>query len=269
MFTFLRKIRKSLIEPGSARKYLVYAIGEILLVMIGILLALQVNDWNEERKNRILEKYYLERIVEDLQADIDEMNKVVDRGYGQVSSAIQILSKMNVDVGEYINILGKGPNGFAKAALKRFPLDPTSFNNPNAPFGRHQHRLWAGQEVDLTIATYDELLNNGKLDVIKNLEIRQQIIYHYTNNLNMVDIQIHVTEARNNHRSFLLSHKIPTQHNMSFEEFMGALGDKKDYEVILKNYIWGVSFGLNLYRDTALFKTQELIGIIDEYLEKI
>ena len=49
MLTFLRKIRKSLIESGSARKYIIYATGEVLLVMIGILLALQVNNWNEKR----------------------------------------------------------------------------------------------------------------------------------------------------------------------------------------------------------------------------
>jgi hypothetical protein len=49
MLHFLRGIRRSLINTGATRKYLVYAVGEILLVMIGILLALQVNNWNEER----------------------------------------------------------------------------------------------------------------------------------------------------------------------------------------------------------------------------
>ena len=52
MLRFLRRIRRSLIEEGHLRKYLVYAIGEILLVMIGILLALQVNNWNERSKER-------------------------------------------------------------------------------------------------------------------------------------------------------------------------------------------------------------------------
>jgi hypothetical protein len=52
MFTFLRKIRLLLIESGSARKYLVYSIGEIALVVIGIVLALQINTWNEWRKER-------------------------------------------------------------------------------------------------------------------------------------------------------------------------------------------------------------------------
>ncbi|WP_445386462.1 DUF6090 family protein [Robiginitalea sp. IMCC44478] len=52
MLTLLRKIRISLIKTGSARKYLLYAVGEILLVVIGILIALQIDNWNEDRKDR-------------------------------------------------------------------------------------------------------------------------------------------------------------------------------------------------------------------------
>ena len=47
-----RKLRQSLLWNSNLKKYLLYAFGEILLVMIGILLALQVNNWNEERKER-------------------------------------------------------------------------------------------------------------------------------------------------------------------------------------------------------------------------
>jgi len=50
MLKFFRTIRKKLIEQDNVRKYLLYAIGEILLVVIGILIALQVNNWNEQRK---------------------------------------------------------------------------------------------------------------------------------------------------------------------------------------------------------------------------
>ena len=52
MYSFLSKIRRTLIGTGLSKKYFLYAIGEILLVMIGILLALQVNNWNEERAKR-------------------------------------------------------------------------------------------------------------------------------------------------------------------------------------------------------------------------
>jgi len=50
MLAFLRKIRRSLIDSRSGQKYLLYAIGEIVLVMTGILLALQVSNWNENKK---------------------------------------------------------------------------------------------------------------------------------------------------------------------------------------------------------------------------
>ena len=71
MLTFLRKIRKSLIESGSVRSYLLYAIGEIALVVLGILIALQINNWNEWRKDRILEKETLREIAENIEFNIE------------------------------------------------------------------------------------------------------------------------------------------------------------------------------------------------------
>ncbi|SKB88672.1 DUF6090 family protein, partial [Maribacter arcticus] len=50
MIKFFRKIRQQLLTENKFSKYLLYAIGEIVLVMVGILLALQVNNWNELRK---------------------------------------------------------------------------------------------------------------------------------------------------------------------------------------------------------------------------
>ena len=66
MLTFLRQVRKSLIDSGSTQRYFIYAIGEILLVMIGILLALQVNNWNEKREERINEYAYLIEMRENI-----------------------------------------------------------------------------------------------------------------------------------------------------------------------------------------------------------
>ena len=55
MIKLFRKIRKRLLTENKFSKYLVYAIGEILLVMIGILLAFQVDSWNDQRKRDLLE----------------------------------------------------------------------------------------------------------------------------------------------------------------------------------------------------------------------
>ena len=51
MIKFFRKIRQNMIKENKASKYLLYAIGEIVLVVKGILIALQINNWNEDKKN--------------------------------------------------------------------------------------------------------------------------------------------------------------------------------------------------------------------------
>jgi hypothetical protein len=59
----LQKIRNQ--QASSVKKYLKYAIGELLLLVFGILIALQVNNWNVERQNNAMYKVYLESILED------------------------------------------------------------------------------------------------------------------------------------------------------------------------------------------------------------
>ncbi len=66
MIKFFRKIRQQLLEENRFSKYLLYAIGEIVLVVVGILIALQLDNWNENSKNATKEKEYLYGLQEDL-----------------------------------------------------------------------------------------------------------------------------------------------------------------------------------------------------------
>ena len=80
MIAFFRKIRRTLVESRSKRTYIYYGVSEILLVMIGILLALQVNNWNQNRLETKTEYSYLLRLIEDLQTDtriLEEMTTYV------------------------------------------------------------------------------------------------------------------------------------------------------------------------------------------------
>jgi hypothetical protein len=64
-------------EKNKTGKYLKYAIGEIILVVIGILIALQINNWNENRKNNFVELKILESLDNDLKTDIHNMQGMI------------------------------------------------------------------------------------------------------------------------------------------------------------------------------------------------
>ena len=90
MLAFLRKIRKSLVESGSARKYILYAIGEIALVVIGILIALQINNWNEQKKAYKFEDNLLLELRKSIEYDYSNIEEVLI-GNNVSKSSCQIL----------------------------------------------------------------------------------------------------------------------------------------------------------------------------------
>ena len=92
MLHFFRRIRKKLLGEGDLSKYVLYAIGEVLLVMIGILLALQVNNWNEFRKDRREEAKIIQNIAADLRIDtayLSGRKHIFQQEYAALRSFIQ------------------------------------------------------------------------------------------------------------------------------------------------------------------------------------
>lgn len=78
MIKFFRQIRQRLLSDKKFSKYLLYAVGEIVLVVIGILIALQLNDWNDHRKQLKLENEYYCRLLEDATLDEEQIQSLLD-----------------------------------------------------------------------------------------------------------------------------------------------------------------------------------------------
>lgn len=82
MIKFFRKIRKRLLDEGKTNKYIKYAIGEIVLVVIGILIALQINNWNEGRLEDNREKITIQNLNTEFREnlrDLDSINTTLKR----------------------------------------------------------------------------------------------------------------------------------------------------------------------------------------------
>jgi hypothetical protein len=130
MINFFRKIRESLLAGNKFSKYLLYAIGEIFLVVIGILIAIQLNNWNEDQKLQKLEKEYYCRLLEDVLQDNEQINELKGLAHDRLiasNRAIRLLLEPDaskVDVGTEIYLSTKAiysdfkPNNSAFEDLK-------------------------------------------------------------------------------------------------------------------------------------------------------
>ncbi len=79
MIKFFRKIRYDLMNQNKTSKYLKYAIGEIILVVIGILIALQINNWNEKQKLDSKTQDYYAQLLDDLNSDIMAAKQTIEK----------------------------------------------------------------------------------------------------------------------------------------------------------------------------------------------
>lgn len=157
MIKLLRNIRHRLIESGSLRKYLVYALGEIVLVVIGILIALQINNWNEEHKVRQSIQVYLQNLKENITDDRSNM-------YMTRTSAL-----FRYHSGQYlIRLAGYKPYHPEPDGHINYPWEPNRIWNDTLPTGYNQAFiglafLWTHRIAisNLNTGTVEELKNTG------------------------------------------------------------------------------------------------------------
>ena len=123
-----------------AGKYFKYAIGEIILVMIGILLALQVNNWNTTKNEKNESIQFTNRLIKEVESNLIIIELEITKEQSQVNSSNKILSMFNMD-SEQLN---------AKT------LDSLIFN------------VMSTNNIDINIGTLTEGLNTGKIALIQS-----------------------------------------------------------------------------------------------------
>ncbi|MBD0832416.1 DUF6090 family protein [Aestuariibaculum sediminum] len=107
MIKFFKNFRKTLINEGKTTKYFKYAIGEIVLVVIGILIALQINNWNENRLTKIVKSNYLKQIKAELILDVTNFKKDIRsiKTYTEYLNKVSEGNYNNIDLSLLLNYL--------------------------------------------------------------------------------------------------------------------------------------------------------------------
>jgi hypothetical protein len=98
MIRFFRSIRQSLLAQGRVTRYLTYAIGEIVLVMVGILLALQVSTWNQDRQARRKEQVLLQELHEEFVTNKAQLEEVISFHRRAMKSTEAVIAEFPITV---------------------------------------------------------------------------------------------------------------------------------------------------------------------------
>ncbi len=95
MIKIFRKIRQNLLSEGKTTKYFKYAIGEIILVVIGILIALSINNWNENKKERAQEQELLIQLQSEFQSNLEQLDQKTDLRNQMISASLRLLQAID------------------------------------------------------------------------------------------------------------------------------------------------------------------------------
>lgn len=135
-------------EQNKIRSYLLYALGEIFLVVIGILIALQINNWNEERKTRVLEEQLLSSLLQEFEANLEILEQTV--------SLNKYVIEKSIELGKFT-----GPNlaYFDEKELSALMVDVFKYEPRYVP----------------NQGTVNEIISSGRLSVLSDPELRKAI----------------------------------------------------------------------------------------------
>lgn len=147
MIKFFRTIRQDLTIESKVSKYILYALGEIFLVMIGILLAVNINNWNTQRQERSKEQVLLKSIKNDFERNISELSNILDYNDNTYYAALALL-----------DLISSEPNQFSQANIDSLVGSLILF-----------------KIYDPYTGAIDEAISTGSLNLIKDQGLKSQL----------------------------------------------------------------------------------------------
>ena len=254
MISIFRKLRKSFFGGHSANgvglaRYTAYAIGEIVLIVIGILIALKINNWNNFQNDRATEKTYLKELKADLQRDTTVLNQIIFNSIdGHIDHANKII-------------------GF---------IDEREIED-SLSLARSLIRAGYMSFFDVNLSTYNELISSGSLKLIRSKEVKdllsqylgyiKQIEKRYEWNVQTVwyeygnYIRKHYLDGRMSEKIFQDGTDLLQEYPISWDKM------KDDQELKrLLTYVIGAGKAEKRWQSGTLRRANDLLTIIDQLL---
>ena len=246
MINFFRNIRKKLAEENKPAKYLRYAIGEIFLVVVGILIALQINNWNQNRIEKKVEKRLLQELFVNLEYNEQSLKSDIAEEYKAARSVNQVLIILE----------------------NRLPYH----DSMDYHFGRAQY----SPDIVLSTTAFSSIESRG-FDIVSSDGLRNAIITLFDN-----DYKSLVAKTVRLENQFWPSSLLPLYHkyfrlkSMEGSPFNDGLDSTPvDYEALLNDQQYhnmikhrgGFRYQAAALKEDALEKTVQLKNQIMEYLE--
>lgn len=147
MIKFFRRIRQQLLSQNRFSKYLIYAIGEIVLVVIGILIALSINNWNEGRKQKNTEIIYLKGLKQNLVDSREELIRVIEESQETEKSLFEL-----------VEMVKRGVENLSNQEIDSLIFSGMSYTIFQSRQG-----------------VIDELISSGQVSIIENDYLRMEI----------------------------------------------------------------------------------------------
>lgn len=214
MIKFFRKIRQKLLVENKLSKYLLYAIGEIVLVVIGILIALQINNWNEGKKELGKSLEIMQEIRENLEFNNEEFKQEIKEEESVINSIDIVRENLKMNMG-YNDSLG--------------------FHFTNAAYWPSFVKKSSG---------YEALKSNG-VEIIKTTELRKAIIDLYESKYEQIAENMRISENNGAITMWpMFTALFETQPTLPNQPFKSIRITPFDYDEVVKaqNYIGFLSW---------------------------